>query len=45
MHIADYPVSLDAIRLQRVADLMQKFNVITEKLDVGPMLLSAGAAK
>lgn len=44
VHIADYPASLDAIRLQRVADLMQKFKVIPEKLDVQPMLLSSATA-
>jgi NitT/TauT family transport system substrate-binding protein len=45
VHIADYPASLDAIRLQRVADLMEKFKVITEKLDVQPMLLAPATAK
>lgn len=41
VHIADYPESLDPVRLQRVADLMKEFNVITTKLDVAPMLLPA----
>ncbi|MBP2321222.1 NitT/TauT family transport system substrate-binding protein [Kibdelosporangium banguiense] len=45
VHIADYPVSLDAVRLQRVADLMKKFNVITSDLKVQPMLLASPVAK
>jgi NitT/TauT family transport system substrate-binding protein len=45
VHIADYPASLDAIRLQRVADLMEKFKVIPEKLNVQPMLLAPATAK
>jgi NitT/TauT family transport system substrate-binding protein len=42
VHIADYPESLDPVRLQRVADLMKDFNVIPNKLNVAPMLLSSG---
>lgn len=38
VHISDYPESLDAIRLQRVADLMKKFGVIKEKLEVSQMI-------
>ncbi|MET0238173.1 MAG: ABC transporter substrate-binding protein [Kibdelosporangium sp.] len=45
VHIADYPSSLDQVRLQRVADLMQTFNVIPEKLDVQPMLLNTPTSK
>lgn len=40
VHIADYPESLDPVRLQRVADLMSEFKVIPQKLDVKPMLLT-----
>ena len=40
VHISDYPESLDAIRLQRVADLMRQFNVIKDRLDVAQMLVS-----
>lgn len=40
VHISDYPESLDAVRLQRVADLMKQFNVIKERLDVAQMLVS-----
>jgi NitT/TauT family transport system substrate-binding protein len=45
VHIADYPESLDPVRLQRVADLMQEFNVIPTKLDVKSMLLSSPTSK
>jgi NitT/TauT family transport system substrate-binding protein len=38
--IGDYPQSLDPIRLQRVADLMQDFAVIPSRLEVKPMLLN-----
>lgn len=41
--IADYPERADAIRLQRVADLMLEFKVIGERLDVGKMLLEPTA--
>ncbi|TCO58109.1 ABC transporter substrate-binding protein [Actinocrispum wychmicini] len=41
VHIADFPETLDPVRLQRVADLMKDFNVIPEKLNVAPMLLPA----
>ncbi|MET0133626.1 MAG: ABC transporter substrate-binding protein, partial [Kibdelosporangium sp.] len=34
VHIADYPESLDPVRLQRVADLMSEFKVIPAKLEV-----------
>jgi NitT/TauT family transport system substrate-binding protein len=43
VHIADYPESLDPVRLQRVADLMLQFEVIKEKLDVAPMLLNSAS--
>jgi NitT/TauT family transport system substrate-binding protein len=45
VHIADYPQSLDPVRLQRVADLMKDFDVIKDKLDVQPMLLTGNPAK
>ncbi|MCE7009099.1 ABC transporter substrate-binding protein [Kibdelosporangium philippinense] len=41
--IADYPERADAIRLQRVADLMLEFKVIGERLDVSKMLLEPTA--
>jgi NitT/TauT family transport system substrate-binding protein len=44
VHIADYPESLDPVRLQRVADLMKEFNVIPDKLNVQPMLLTGPTA-
>jgi NitT/TauT family transport system substrate-binding protein len=40
VRIADYPESLDPVRLQRVADLMQNFAVIPSRLDVKLMLLN-----
>ncbi len=43
VHIADYPESLDPVRLQRVADLMSEFKVIPERLNVQPMLLSSAS--
>lgn len=43
--IADYPERADAVRLQRVADLMKEFNVIPERLDVAKMLLESTASK
>jgi NitT/TauT family transport system substrate-binding protein len=43
VHIADYPESLDPVRLQRVADLMSDFKVIPEKLNVQPMLLTSNS--
>jgi NitT/TauT family transport system substrate-binding protein len=45
VHIADYPESLDPVRLQRVADLMLEFKVIQEKLEVAPMLLNGTSSK
>jgi NitT/TauT family transport system substrate-binding protein len=45
VHIADYPESLDPVRLQRVADLMQDFKVIPQRLDVQAMLLRSIASK
>lgn len=38
MTIATYPTSLDGGRIQRVADLMQHFGAIQEKLDVSKMI-------
>jgi NitT/TauT family transport system substrate-binding protein len=45
VRISDYPESLDAVRLQRVADLMKEFNVISEKLDVSQMIVKGPAQK
>lgn len=42
MTIATYPTSLDANRLQRVADLMEHFGVLGEKVDVSKMIWTAG---
>jgi hypothetical protein len=35
--VGDYPTSLDAASLQRVADLMFSFNVLGRTLDVAGM--------
>jgi len=43
VHIADYPESLDPVRLQRVADLMKDFSVIPQRLNVQPMLLASNS--
>jgi NitT/TauT family transport system substrate-binding protein len=45
VRISDYPESLDAIRLQRVADLMKQFNVIKDRLDVSQMLVAPPSKK
>ena len=43
MTIATYSTSLDATRVQRVADLMQHFGVINERLDVSKMIWNSGS--
>jgi NitT/TauT family transport system substrate-binding protein len=43
MTIATYSTSLDARRVQRVADLMEHFGVIKEHLDVSKMIWSTGS--
>jgi NitT/TauT family transport system substrate-binding protein len=42
MTIATYSTSLDARRVQRVADLMEHFGVIKDHLDVSKMIWSSG---
>ncbi|RZQ65333.1 ABC transporter substrate-binding protein [Amycolatopsis suaedae] len=42
--IAEYPRSLDAVRIQRVADLMHEFGVTPQRLDVAPMLMPSPSA-
>jgi NitT/TauT family transport system substrate-binding protein len=42
MTIATYSTSLDARRVQRVADLMEHFGVIKEHLDVSKMMWDSG---
>jgi NitT/TauT family transport system substrate-binding protein len=39
VHFGDYPTSLDATRLQRVADLMKTYGALENELDVKPMLV------
>lgn len=41
LNLGTWPTSLDATRLQRVADLMREFGVLTAPLDVAPMILPA----
>lgn len=42
LNLGTWPTSLDATRLQRVADLMREFGVLTEPLDVAPMIQQSG---
>lgn len=39
-----FPTSVDQVRLQRVADLMQTYSILPEKFDVGPMIYRAPAS-
>jgi NitT/TauT family transport system substrate-binding protein len=39
-----FPGSVDKTRLQRVADLMQTYGILTEKFDVGPVVYQAPAS-
>ena len=40
-----YPTSLDAKRLQRVADLMQQFGLLSNHLDVSTMIVASPPAQ
>lgn len=42
LNLGTWPTGLDATRLQRVADLMREFGVLTEPLDVAPLILPSG---
>lgn len=44
LNLGTWPTTLDATRLQRVADLMREFGVLTAPLDVEPMILPAPAS-
>jgi NitT/TauT family transport system substrate-binding protein len=44
MTIATFSTSLDAKRIQRVADLMEHFGVIKEHLDVAPMIVDGSSS-
>lgn len=44
LNLGTWPTSLDATRLQRVADLMREFGVLTAPLDVDPMILPPPAS-
>ncbi|GGM43573.1 sulfonate ABC transporter substrate-binding protein [Longimycelium tulufanense] len=39
VHLGTFPTTLEATRLQRVADLMKTFGVVNSRLDVKPLLL------
>jgi NitT/TauT family transport system substrate-binding protein len=39
LHLPAYPITTDPTRLQRVPDLLQEFNLLTEKFDIAPMIL------
>lgn len=45
MTIATYSTSLNAKRIQRVADLLQHFKVIDKRLDVSSMVINTGGGK
>ncbi|GAA4144790.1 ABC transporter substrate-binding protein [Actinomadura keratinilytica] len=39
-----YPTSLNATRLQRVADVMQQFGIASQRIDVKPLLISGATS-
>lgn len=43
VHFGEYPTSLESSRLQRVADLMLTYQLLKEKFDVTPMIVSGSA--
>ncbi|MBP2479009.1 NitT/TauT family transport system substrate-binding protein [Crossiella equi] len=42
VHFGVYPISMDATRLQRVADLMRTYGLLDAPMDIKPMLLTGG---
>ncbi|WP_188316861.1 ABC transporter substrate-binding protein [Solihabitans fulvus] len=40
LHLPSYPVTTDPTRLQRVPDLLLEFNVIPQRFDIKPMILT-----
>ena len=43
MALNDYPIGVDATRIQRVADVMFQFGILKSQLNVGSMLLPSSA--
>jgi NitT/TauT family transport system substrate-binding protein len=43
VHFGEFPTTLDATRLQRVATLMKTYGLLEKEMDVKPMLVSAGS--
>jgi NitT/TauT family transport system substrate-binding protein len=41
MALDDYPIGVDATRIQRVSDVMYEFGVLARRFDVPSMLLPA----
>ena len=44
VHFGEFPTSLDATRLQRVAELMRTYGLLKEEFDVKPMLVSSSGS-
>ncbi|WHT22350.1 ABC transporter substrate-binding protein [Crossiella sp. CA-258035] len=44
VHFGVYPISMEATRLQRVADLMRTYGLLEAPMDIKPMLLSGSPA-
>ncbi|MGO1054834.1 ABC transporter substrate-binding protein [Crossiella sp. CA198] len=44
VHFGVYPISIDATRLQRVADLMRTYGLLEAPMDIKPMLLGGSPA-
>ena len=44
VHFGEFPTTLDATRLQRVAGLMRTYGLLEKDFDVKPMLVSASGA-
>jgi NitT/TauT family transport system substrate-binding protein len=38
MALNDYPISIDPVRLQRVADVMLQFGLLPARFDIGQMI-------
>ena len=43
VHFGEFPTTLDATRLQRVATLMKTYGLLEKEMDVKPMLITAGS--
>jgi len=43
VHFGEFPTTLDATRLQRVATLMKTYGLLEKEMDVKPMLITSGS--